>query len=74
MDAVSKAEARIALILQQLEQETDSVVRSMSLESMEITQMQDDRRKFGRTVTINLERLPGNDYLQASNTASSSAE
>lgn len=69
---VTQAEREIASILQRLEKENDCLVRSMTLETMEITQYRDDRRRFGRNVTITLERVPGNDYLQADKTASSS--
>jgi len=68
------AEVQIANILAKLERDTDAVVRALTLESTEATQLKDERRRFGRTVTITLERLPGNDYLQANSTASSSAE
>jgi hypothetical protein len=59
---IKEAEKAIELILSGLEYETGSIVRSISVDDIDITKMNDDRRQIFRTVRIEMERLPGTNW------------
>lgn len=62
---IEDAEREIANILKRLEQETDCIVDSVSLDDIDVTNMDSERPTIERTVTIETHRLPGNSWGQA---------
>jgi hypothetical protein len=61
-DQVKAAEKRISVILSNLEHETGSVVRTLDLQDIDITKMNDSRKQLVRCVKIEMERLPGTKW------------
>ncbi len=61
-DMIGDAEREIEAILKRLELATGSVVRDVTLDDLEITQISDDRKKILRHVVIKMERLPGTEW------------
>jgi hypothetical protein len=62
MNTISKAEFEIAKILERLERDTDSVVDAVTFEDIEVTRIDDNRRRFARRAVIETHRLPGHDW------------
>jgi hypothetical protein len=59
---ISLAERQIAQILATLETQTDSIVKELSIQDMEITAFGDSRRQMQRRVVIELEKTPGSNW------------
>ncbi|TNE75545.1 MAG: hypothetical protein EP334_10025 [Gammaproteobacteria bacterium] len=57
-----EVEKEIARILQTYEVATGNVVKAISLESVEITSLQSDKRELHQRVLVDAERLPGNSW------------
>lgn len=57
-----QAESEIAKILQALETSSGSVVRSIDIKSIDITQVSDEGKRLMTQVVIELERLPGREW------------
>lgn len=59
---LDEAESAIAEILRKLEIDTQSLVDSISINDIEITQLDSDRKQFQRRVEIELRRNPGSNW------------
>jgi hypothetical protein len=62
LTAERNAERQIAQILATLETQTDSIVKELSIQDMEITAFGDSRRQMQRRVVIELEKTPGSNW------------
>ena len=62
MSKVTEAEKSIAKILRDIELETGCLVKSIELDKIDITQIQDERPQHMMHVHIELERLPGHKW------------
>lgn len=60
---ITEAEKKIAAILKQLEIDSGSVVKSISLDTIEMTNLGDVRPQMMQRVLIELERAPGNRWV-----------
>lgn len=61
---INQAEKAIAAILKQLEVDQGVLVEGLSLDTIDSTTHDDDRRQFYQHVVIELRRLPGNNWGQ----------
>ena len=61
MDVI-EAEREINKILQKLERDTKSLVKSIALGQIEVTSIMDDVAQFEVSVAIELERTPGHRW------------
>ena len=61
----AQAEKQIAQILCQLETEQGVLVDSVSINDVEVTRFEDNRRQNQRTICIETHRLPGHNWGQA---------
>lgn len=61
-DKIFETQRKINKILQELELEESIVIESISIDRIESTRFNDDRRKFITTVNIETHRLPGNEW------------
>lgn len=59
---VKIAEEEIGWMLKELEQETGSVVESISLVDLDVTTLNSDRPRIRRFVSIQMKRLPGTEW------------
>lgn len=62
---LQEAERDIARILKELEGSNDCLVRDISIHGIDCTNIDDERRRVLRKVSIRLESLPAADWLQA---------
>jgi hypothetical protein len=61
---IKEAEGAIAHILRQLEIDNGVIVKTIGLDDVEVTQIDDDRRQFSRLVTIECSPAPGMHWSQ----------
>lgn len=57
-----QAQTEVAKILRDLELSTGSVVRSIDIQSIEVTNREDRGKRLSTRVEIELERLPGREW------------
>ena len=63
MSKIAEAERKVADIIRQLEIDTGDIVKSIGCEELEVTSIEDDRRRLKMRVVIETERPPGRDWL-----------
>ena len=61
-DRTTAAEKSIAKILSDLEEKTDQIIATVSLVDIDVTEMNDNRKRLNRKVSIETYRIPGNDW------------
>ena len=61
-DAIHRAEAEIARVLADLERETGSLVETLDLEDLDVTQLGNDRQQVLRRPVIRMRRMPGSEW------------
>jgi hypothetical protein len=61
-ETITTAERRIAQILAELEIQAEGLVLSLSIEDVEVTNFNDDRKRMARRVIIEIERSPGSNW------------
>jgi len=59
---VKRASKQIAEVLSGLEAQTGQIVTSLSVERVEVTNIQDAAPRYLCSVRIELQRLPGHDW------------
>ncbi len=59
---IEKAEKLIGGVLAELEKDTGSVVKDLSVIDIVVTEYHQDRQQLARRVQIELERLPGTKW------------
>jgi len=59
---IKNAEKQISDILQKLELDTDMVLDSISVNDIDVTQMNDDRPQLLRLLRIDMKRLPNTKW------------
>ncbi len=59
---IIEAELQIAKILENLEKTCNSLVKNISLRSLEITKVSDIKPQFKQIISIEMERLPGHHW------------
>lgn len=59
---IETAEKNIAAILSMLEKSSGSIVRELSIVSLDVSTFDSDRRQLSNRVSIELERLPSHGW------------